>query len=105
MASKDQMMGFGILGVAIVLVIVYLWALLLSPWEFVIGDYPLRWWAFILPVAILVIGVLGIAAWIGYTMATTPPPKPLEEIPELSEDAEKKDESGKAPPPPPPEHK
>jgi predicted DNA-binding transcriptional regulator len=24
--------------------------------------------------------VLGVLAWIGYTLATTPPPKPLEEI-------------------------
>jgi predicted DNA-binding transcriptional regulator len=24
--------------------------------------------------------VLGILAWIGYTLATTPPPKPIEEI-------------------------
>jgi predicted DNA-binding transcriptional regulator len=26
------------------------------------------------------IAVLGIGAWIGYTIATTPPPKPVEEI-------------------------
>ena len=29
---------------------------------------------------IAVAGVLGILAWIGYTLATTPPPKPIEEI-------------------------
>ncbi|MDJ0271587.1 MAG: transcriptional regulator, partial [Aigarchaeota archaeon] len=35
-------------------------------------------------------GVLGIIAWIGYTLATTPPPKPLEEIEkELNEELKK----------------
>jgi len=29
---------------------------------------------------IAVTGILGILAWIGYTLATTPPPKPIEEI-------------------------
>ncbi len=27
--------------------------------------------------------LLGILAWIGYTMATTPPPEPITEIPEV----------------------
>jgi predicted DNA-binding transcriptional regulator len=103
MASKDQTMGAGILGIAIILVIVYIWALFFSPWDMVIGDYPLRYWMFILPVAILVLGVLAIAGWIGYTMATTPPPKPLEDIPEFSEGAENKGAS--TPPPPPQEQK
>ncbi len=41
--------------------------------------------------------VLGILAWIGYTLATTPPPKPIEEIEkELEEEAgEKKAEETK----------
>ena len=29
---------------------------------------------------IAVAGVFGILAWVGYTLATTPPPKPIEEI-------------------------
>jgi predicted DNA-binding transcriptional regulator len=29
---------------------------------------------------VAVVGVFGILAWIGYTLATTPPPKPIEEI-------------------------
>ncbi len=28
--------------------------------------------------------ILGILAWIGYTMATTPPPEPITDIPEVS---------------------
>ena len=31
-------------------------------------------------VSIGFIAILAIGAWIGYTMATTPPPKPIEEI-------------------------
>ena len=31
-------------------------------------------------VSIAFIAILAIGAWIGWTMATTPPPKPIEEI-------------------------
>ena len=37
----------------------------------------------ILPIWIVVILILGIAMWIGWTMITTPPPVPLEELEEL----------------------
>jgi predicted DNA-binding transcriptional regulator len=33
---------------------------------------------------------MGIGAWIGWTMATTPPPKPIEEITSEMETEEKK---------------
>ncbi len=56
-------------------------------------------------VFIAVVAVMGILAWIGYTLATTPPPKPIEEIEkelekELKElekelEAEKKEEATK----------
>jgi len=29
---------------------------------------------------VAVLGVFGILAWIGYTLATTPPPPPIEEL-------------------------
>jgi predicted DNA-binding transcriptional regulator len=35
-------------------------------------------WAYRLPVILAVYGILLIVLWIGYTMATTPPPIPLE---------------------------
>ena len=41
-------------------------------------------------VSIAFIAVLAIGAWIGWTMATTPPPKPIEEI--TTEIEEKKEE-------------
>lgn len=85
MASKDQMIGGVILVVALALVIFYLWWLFLSPVEWSFAGWSFRGLALVIPVLLIVVGILLIAAWIGYTMATTPPPKPLEEIPELSE--------------------
>jgi len=52
------------------------------PWIF--GEYvnaligPVSEWAFKLPVILAVYAILVIVLWIGYTMATTPPPLPLE---------------------------
>ena len=39
-----------------------------------------QYWLIATPVTIAFIAILAIGAWIGYTMATTPPPKPIEEI-------------------------
>jgi len=70
--SKDQTYGAIILAVSVVGIIVY--AALLYAYALVV----LQITAFI-----AVAGVLVIAAWIGYTMATTPPPAPLE-VPETT---------------------
>ncbi|HUT16971.1 MAG TPA: hypothetical protein VMW84_01585, partial [Acidobacteriota bacterium] len=42
------------------------------------------------PVFVAFVAVLFIGAWIGWTMATTPPPKPIEEI--TTEIEERKEE-------------
>jgi lysylphosphatidylglycerol synthetase-like protein (DUF2156 family) len=39
-----------------------------------------QFWLIAAPVTIAFIGVMAIGAWIGWTMATTPPPKPIEDI-------------------------
>jgi hypothetical protein len=58
------------------------------------GDYfgshvPL--WLLAIPVFLAFIAIMAIGAWIGWTMATTPPPKPIEEItPKTEEKAEEK---------------
>jgi len=49
----------------------------------------IRLWLIAIPVLIALIAILGIGAWIGWTMATTPPPKPIEEI-QTEEPAEAK---------------
>ncbi len=45
-------------------------------------------WATILPIWIAALLILIIAMWIGWTMLTTPPPVPLEELEELGLDEE-----------------
>jgi len=39
-----------------------------------------QFWVIAVPVLIAFVAIMGIGAWIGWTMATTPPPKPIEEI-------------------------
>ncbi|MBD3228873.1 MAG: hypothetical protein GF329_11860 [Candidatus Lokiarchaeota archaeon] len=53
----------------------------------------LSWrWAVIAPLWIASVLILGIAMWIGYTMLTTPPPVPLEELEELGLEEEEEEE-------------
>ena len=73
---KDQLYGGIIFIVAIVLIIFY------NLWLFGILPQPAfnPIYAVYIPVWLLVMLVLGIAGWIGWTMASTPPPKPIEEL-------------------------
>ena len=71
--ANDRAIGGAIFGGSIVGIIVY--GLLLYYWGGVIVEIT----AFI---AVLVL--LSILAWIGYTMATTPPPEPITDIPEMA---------------------
>ncbi len=65
-----------------------LWSLLgwLFQWIPVI---PAPYFAVAIPMWLAIVLILFIIAWIGYTMLTTPPPIPLEEIEEEEEKAEK----------------
>jgi len=65
--NKDQGIGAVILVGSVVGIVLYAWLI----YAFTI--LVLQITAFI-----AVAGMLGIAAWIGWTMATTPPPTPLE---------------------------
>jgi len=69
--SRDQVIGVAILTGSIGGIIIYFYLVFLSAWIQLIMQ---------LTAFIAVAGVLGILAWIGYTLATTPPPKPIEEI-------------------------
>jgi predicted DNA-binding transcriptional regulator len=71
--NKDQAIGAIMLLVSVVGIAVYAW--LLYAYSIVV----LQVTAFIAVAAILVI-----AAWIGWTMATTPPPAPLDLEPKSS---------------------
>jgi len=72
--SKDQALGALICTVCVALATAYTVALFWPALE------ALRLWLVAVPVLIAFIAILGIGAWIGWTMATTPPPKPIEEI-------------------------
>lgn len=69
--NNDQIMGWTILLASILGVIAYFYLTFLSAWMML----TIKISAFIAVAAILLI-----IAWIGYTMATTPPPTPLEDL-------------------------
>ncbi len=100
MVSKDQAIGWVIFLVCAVVVIGYVATLfgyeqIIKPWLDLgeVGD--VRFWLIAVPVLIGFVAILAIGAWIGWTMATTPPPKPIEEIEMESEAEEKKSEEEK----------
>ena len=67
--NSDQVLGAFILLGSIIGVVVY--AVLL---------YYIPIWTLQVSAFLAVAFAFGILAWIGYTLATTPPPKPIEEI-------------------------
>ncbi|MEM2968049.1 MAG: hypothetical protein QXJ40_01640 [Candidatus Bathyarchaeia archaeon] len=93
--SKDQAIGGAILVVCLLVAIGYTLSLFVPNWPSWIGiDYEFpQLWVVAIPVFIAFIAILLIGAWIGWTMATTPPPKPIEEI--TAEMEEKKIEETK----------
>ena len=83
------MIGAVILIVCVVIAIGYVVVLLapgaLFPVEYVGVIHPAQFWAVAVVVLIAFLAIMFIGAWIGWTMATTPPPKPIEEL-ELEEE-------------------
>jgi len=98
MVSKDQGIGGAILVVCVVVAVGYLVTLFYPTWLSMIGliantadaKQNAQFWTIAIPVFIAFVAILFIGAWIGWTMATTPPPKPIEEI--TTEIEEKKDD-------------
>jgi predicted DNA-binding transcriptional regulator len=72
--SKDQALGALICIICVAIAASYTVALFWPTLE------AIRLWIVAIPVLIAFIAVLGIGAWIGWTMATTPPPKPIGEM-------------------------
>jgi 1,4-dihydroxy-2-naphthoate octaprenyltransferase len=89
MVSKDQAVGWVIFLICLIVGILYTVGLFYygAPQEWKVAD-----WLIAIPVFIAFIAIMGIGAWIGWTMATTPPPKPIEEITSEIEEEEKKEE-------------
>ena len=82
--SKDQAIGGAILAVCVIVAVGYLVTLFYPQWIVNIGLMSsaggVQFWVIAIPVFVAFTAILAIGAWIGYTMATTPAPKPIEEI-------------------------
>ncbi|MHC1628040.1 MAG: transcriptional regulator [Candidatus Nezhaarchaeales archaeon] len=82
--SRDKAIGGGLLALSVVVIIVYIWLVFFPPLAGA-DIFLLK-----LTGAVAVVVVFAIIGWIGYTLATTPPPKPIEEIEkELEEELKK----------------
>ena len=94
MVSKDQAIGGAILLVCVLVAVLYIVTLFYPTWLVTIGllsnTANVQFWVIAVPVFIAFVAIMFIGAWIGWTMATTPPPKPIEEI--TTEIEEKKEE-------------
>lgn len=92
--SKDQAIGGAILVVCVLVALFYVVTLFYPSWLNVVGvndTSGVQFWIVAVPVFVAFVAIMLIGAWIGWTMATTPPPKPIEEI--TTEMEEKKEES------------
>jgi len=93
--NKDQTIGGVIFLVCVVIAIFYVATLFYPEWLGILGikaaSADVQFWAIAIPVFIAFIAIMGIGAWIGWTIATTPPPKPIEEI---QSEEEKPERSG-----------
>lgn len=98
MVSKDQAIGGAILLVCVLVAVLYIITLFYPAWLSEIKLVPnneaslsnVQFWVIAVPVFIAFVAIMFIGAWIGWTMATTPPPKPIEEI--TTEIEDKKEE-------------
>jgi predicted DNA-binding transcriptional regulator len=97
MVSKDQAIGGAILAVCVIVALVFALLVIFPAQVYgLVGTVTsntgnnIRLDVVLILVSIAFIAILAIGAWIGWTMATTPPPKPIEEI--TTEIEDKKEE-------------
>jgi ABC-type anion transport system duplicated permease subunit len=98
MVSKDQGIGGAILLVCVLVAVFYIVTLFYPSWltylgvsqQAVVWQGSVQYWLVAVPVFVAFVAIMFIGAWIGWTMATTPPPKPIEEI--TTEIEDKKEE-------------
>ena len=81
---KDRLIGGAIMLLCLIIAAVYLATLAYPSWLATVGLHAtaaeVQFWIIAVPVTIAFVGILAIGAWIGWTMATTPPPKPTEPL-------------------------
>ena len=89
---RDKSLGILMFLVSVLTMIgyfVWLFSWLILPQDILILGKPLGDWALIIPVGIIVYAFLFIVAWIGWAMASTPPPLSVtQKTPEEKEGAE-----------------
>ena len=90
--SKDRVIGGFILALCAAVAVFFVVTLLYPQWLSNIGVQAtwseVQFWVIATPVLIAFVAITAIGGWIGFTMATTPPPKPIEEIATPSETEE-----------------
>lgn len=69
--DRDKLVGGSLLALSIIVIIFYGYLVFWTSYSYLV----LQLTAFI-----AILGVFAILGWIGYTLATTPQPKPIEEI-------------------------
>ncbi len=93
---NDKTLGYTIMAATILIMVGYFtWSF--APWlgASLAWLTPYTEWAYRLPILGAAYLMLLIVLWIGYTMATTPPPIPLETPLDLESEDEKKEEEEK----------
>jgi predicted DNA-binding transcriptional regulator len=82
--SRDQTIGGAIWVICVLIAVFYAATLFYPEWLALLGfnfaSIDLRFWVVAVPVFLAFVAIMGIGAWIGWTMATTPSQKPIEEI-------------------------
>ncbi len=74
---RDELWGIILIILSVTTMIVYFWALFLSPLDMKLWKFSITEWAILIPVMIFVYLFLFVVAWIGWAMATTPPTLPI----------------------------
>jgi predicted DNA-binding transcriptional regulator len=81
--SKDQAIGGVMLLVCSLVAVLYIITLSYPKWLVTLGllsaSSNVQFWLIAVPVFVAFEVIMFIGTWIGWTMATTPPPKPIEE--------------------------
>jgi len=91
---NDKTLGILIFTISVLAMIGYFCWLFLAPKDLILLGKPLSEWALIVPVMIIVYAFLFIVAWIGWAMASTPPPLPLTEKTSKEEEENEKEAIG-----------
>lgn len=92
---RDVDQGRILFALSLLTMVVYFWAVFLSPRDVEFLGRTIDQWAVTIPAVILVYLFLIVVAWIGWAMATTPPPLPLKEKEELDEEEDEENREEK----------